>query len=188
MEMSKGIDLDYLLKVRAVVARVGEMDLAQWWNTKGQLGSLGSSVLRRGFPRSHHFAQARSVFAVAADRCAEVYDPKDSVTLWRLPAELEDEFDMRWEQWLDSAADRKPFFDDLETCGSDLVAELRRFDLVTDEQIDRAAKLRRSAEQRAVQVPGDFAGSVDDLALLALGFSRGETGNLAVPYQSWTTE
>ena len=37
------IDLDRLLKLRLVVARFGEMDLATWWNTKGQLGRLGSN-------------------------------------------------------------------------------------------------------------------------------------------------
>jgi hypothetical protein len=62
------IDLDHLLKLRLVVARFGEMDLAKWWNTKGQLGRLGTAALRRGFPRTHRFAQARSVFAVAAHR------------------------------------------------------------------------------------------------------------------------
>jgi hypothetical protein len=31
-------DLDQLLKLRVIVARFGEMDVAGWWNTKGQLG------------------------------------------------------------------------------------------------------------------------------------------------------
>jgi hypothetical protein len=75
------IDFDRLLKLRLVVARVGEMDLAKWWNTRGQLGRLGTSAVRRGFPRTHYFAQARSVFAVAAHRCREVFDPPSSVTL-----------------------------------------------------------------------------------------------------------
>ena len=57
------IDLDRLLKLRLVVARFGEMDGARWWNTKGQLGRLGAAALRRGFPRTHRFAQARAVFA-----------------------------------------------------------------------------------------------------------------------------
>lgn len=70
------IDLDRLLKLRLLVARFGEMDLAKWWNAKGQLGRLGAATLRRGFPRTHRFAQARSVFAVAAHRCAEVFAPR----------------------------------------------------------------------------------------------------------------
>ena len=52
------IDLERLFKLRVAVARFGEMDLARWWNTKGQLGPLGTSALRRGFPRTHRFAQA----------------------------------------------------------------------------------------------------------------------------------
>ena len=66
-------DLDRLLKLRLIVGRFGEMDNAKWWNTKGQLGRLGTAALRRGFPRTHFFAQARSVFAVAAHRCSEVF-------------------------------------------------------------------------------------------------------------------
>lgn len=66
------IDLERLLKLRAVVARFGEMDRARWWNTSGQMGSFGTATLRRGFPRTHYFAQARSVFAVAAHRCSEI--------------------------------------------------------------------------------------------------------------------
>jgi hypothetical protein len=39
--MAEGaIDFDRLLKLRLVVGRVGEMDLAKWWNTRGQLGRL----------------------------------------------------------------------------------------------------------------------------------------------------
>ena len=62
---SSSIELDCLLKVRVVVARFGEMDGAKWWNTKGQLGRLGAAALRRGFPRTHRFAQARAVLSVA---------------------------------------------------------------------------------------------------------------------------
>jgi hypothetical protein len=180
---SASIDLDRLLKLRLVVARFGEMDLARWWNTKGQLGKLGAAALRRGFPRTHHFAQARSVFAVAAHRCAEVFEPPGCVTLWRLPEATEEEFDARWEQWLDNASDWAPFFQKLEALqGTDLVAALRSFDVVSDRYVEAYGKLRRSAEGRAVPLPGVFSGSDDDVALLALGFARGEPGALAVPY------
>lgn len=74
------IDLDRLPKLRLVVARFGEMDLLKWWNTKGQLGRYGAAALRRGFPRTHHFAQALSVFAVAGHRCAEWFNPPGCVT------------------------------------------------------------------------------------------------------------
>jgi hypothetical protein len=148
------IDLDRLLKLRLVVARFGEMDLAKWWNTKGQLGRLGAAALRRGFPRTHHFAQARSVFAVAAHRCAEVFDPPGCVTLWRLPENIEEEFDARWEHWLENASDWAPIFQRLEDLqNSDLVEALGSFEIVSDPDIERFVKLRRSAEGRAVPLP-----------------------------------
>lgn len=86
-------DLEHLMRLRLVVARVGEMDNARWWNTKGLLGRLGAMALKRGFPKSHHFAQARGVFSVSANRCREVFDPPDAITPWKLPAELEDRFE-----------------------------------------------------------------------------------------------
>src|SRR5260370_39819355 len=120
------IDLDRLLKLRLVVARFGEMDIARWWNTNGQVGRLGASALRRGFPRTHRFAQARSVFAVAAERCAELFDPPGCVTLWRLPEAIEEEFDSRWETWLDAASEWEPFFVKLEVLQrTDLLGALR---------------------------------------------------------------
>lgn len=173
------------MKLRLVVARVGEMDLARWWNTHGQLGPIGTSVLRRGFRRTHHFAQARSVFAVAAHRCRMVYDRPGTVTLWSLPAEMEDEFDLRWEEWLDDMPAWGGLFEQLESCSADLETELLRLQLVTDADVERVRKLRRSAEQRAVPVPEEFSGSTEDLIVLALAFARGEVANLAVPYQLW---
>lgn len=177
------IDLDRLLKLRLVVARFGEMDIAKWWNTKGQLGPLGAAALRRGFPRTHHFAQARSVFTVAAHRCAEVFEPPGCVTLWRLPEDTEEEFDARWEQWLDHAGDWAPFFQKLlEPHGTDLVRMLRAFELVTDRDAEGLSRLRRSSESKAVPLPGVFSATDADVTLLALGFARGEVGALAVPY------
>lgn len=177
------IDLDRLLKLRLVVARFGEMDLAKWWNTKGQLGKLGAAALRRGFPRTHYFAQARSVFAVAAHRCGEVFEPPNCVTLWRLPETVEEEFDARWEHWLDNAGEWTPFFQRLETLeGTDLAATLRSFEIVNDRDLEGFSRLRRSAEGRAVPLPGIFFGTNDEVALLALGFARSDPSALAVPY------
>jgi hypothetical protein len=65
------VDLERLLTLRLVVARIDEMDRAQRWNTNGQRGRAGAMALSRGLPRTHHFAQARSVFAVAAYPCDE---------------------------------------------------------------------------------------------------------------------
>jgi hypothetical protein len=181
--MNPTIDLDRLLRLRLVVARFGEMDLAKWWNTKGQLGRLGATALRRGFPRTHHFAQARAVFAVAAHRCSEVFEPPGCVTLWRLPEVIEEEFDSRWEHWLDHAAEWQPFFQKLETIqGTDLALVLRSLEVVSAEDLGGLQRLRRTAEGRAVPLPSVFSPTDSDVTLLALGFARAEVGALAVPY------
>jgi len=177
------IDFDRLLKLRLVVARFGEMDIAKWWNTRGQLGRLGAAATRRGFPRTHYFAQARSVFAVAAHRCREVFDPPQSVTLWQLPEAIEEEFETHWERWLDQANHWKPFFLGLEALkDTDLKAVLQSLDLITDEDFEFFSRLRRSAEGRAVPLPTPFTATNQDVTALALGFARGEPAALAVPY------
>jgi hypothetical protein len=177
------IDFSCVLKLRLVVARYGEMDLGKWWNTRGQLSRLGTAAIRRGFPRTHYFAQARSVFAVAAYRCREVFDPPHSVTLWQLPEPVEEEFESHWERWLDQADEWKPFFLELEALKeTELKTVLQSFDLITDEDSELFSRLRRSAEGRAVPLPAPFASTNQDIASLALGFARGEPGVLAVPY------
>jgi hypothetical protein len=112
-----------------------------------------------------------------------VFDPPHSVTLWKLPDSIEEDFDARWEQWLDHAADWQAFFTSLERIESDdLVSALDARDLVTDGDVDAFARLKRSAEGRAVLLPGLFAGSDQDIRLLALGFGRSESTKLAIPY------
>jgi len=183
IDPSAAVDLDLLLKLRVVVARIGEMDLAQWWNTTGQLGPLGSAAVRRGLPRTHYFAQARSVFAVAGNRCDEVFNPPGSITLWRLPEATEEQFDARWEHWLDNAHLWDPFFQGVADLGlTDLVAALGSFNLVTATDGTAFEGLTVSAEGRAVPLPGSYNGTTEDLTLLALGFARGRPGFLAVPY------
>jgi hypothetical protein len=177
------LDFDRLLKLRLIVARFGEMDLAKWWNTRGQLGRLGTAAIRRGFPRTHYFAQGRSVCAVAAHRCREIFDPPDSVTLWRLPETIEEEFETKWEHWLDRANEWQSFFQRLESLQeNDLKNVLQAFDAVTNEELEMFSRLRRSAEGRAVLLSEPFLGTEQDIALLALGFARGEIGSLVVPY------
>ncbi len=176
-------DFDRLLKLRLIVARFGEMDLAKWWNTRGQLGRHGTTAVRRGFPRTHYFAQARSVFAVAAHRCREIFDPPDCVTLWQLPEAIEGDFNARWEHWLDNAIQWTPLFAKLEGLQeTDLRVALHAFDAITDPETELFSRLRRSAEGRAVPLSDPFSGSDQDIALLALGFARGEIGSPAVPY------
>jgi hypothetical protein len=159
------------------------MDLAKWWNTRGQLGPLGTAAIRRGFPRTHYFAQARSVCAVAAHRCREIFNPPDSVTLWQLPERIEGEFETKWEQWLDGANEWQSFFHRLENLQeNDLNNALHVFDAVTDHELEMSSRLRCSAEGRAVPLSEPFSGTAQDIALLALGFARGEIGSPVVPY------
>lgn len=179
------IDLDKLLKLRIAVARYGELDAAGWWNTRGQLGKLGASVLRRGFPRTYRFAEARSVFAVAGHRCEEVFHPPGSVTLWHLPAALEEEFDARWESWLDNATDWEPFFANVEMAPTVPLADwLRNLCLLSQAASDTVAKLKRTAEGRAVALSPRPEVSDVLIEVLAAAFSKGEPGALAVPYVS----
>jgi len=179
------LNLERLLKLRVVVGRIGEMDRAQWWNSRGQLGPLGSAALRRGLPRTHHFAQARSVFAVAEQRCSEIFDPLGSITLWRLPSQIEDAFEARWEHWLDAATDWSEFFGSVATLdGADLGHALQALELVEADDLRAFGTLKTSAEGRAVPIPTPFSGTDADITLLALGFARGRIGAPSVPYAS----
>jgi hypothetical protein len=177
------LDLEWLLKIRTVVARIGEMDLAKWWNSNGQLGPQGASVLRRGFPRTHYFAQTRSVCVVAAARCAQIFDPPGSVTLWRLTDAIEERLDVLWEGWLDDAGRWRPFFERVAGVKStDVPASLKEFGLVTDDEIDARSGIKKSADGRSMQMPQLFDGGRRSVALLALSFAAGSSGNLVVPY------
>ncbi len=177
------LDFDRLLKLRLVVARVGEMDLARWWNTNGLLGRKGRILLSRGFPRTHSFAQARAAFAVATARSHEVFDPPGCMTLWSLPAEIEDQFDSRWQGWLEQREDWESFFSSLEAIQSeDLLNPLKELGLLEPEHLDRVSRLRRSAEGRSVPLAGTHPPSDETVTLLAAGFARGEVGKPAIPY------
>lgn len=177
------VDLERLLKLRLVVARFGEMDAAGWWNSKGMLGRHGAIVLKRGFPKTHFFAQARVVFSVARARCNELFEPPGCMTLWNLPARLEDAFEERWHDWLDERDRWSPLFEQLQGVdGQDLLATLDRFHLLADRHREEVARLKRSAEGKAVALPGVFAPDDDVLTLLAAGFSKGERGRPAIPY------
>lgn len=177
------IDFGRLFKLRLVVARHGEMDAARWWNTQETLGPRGAVVLKRGFPSTHSFAQARIVFEVARSRCHELFDPPGCMTLWNLPAEIEDQFEERWQGWLDAGDTWAPVFQTVETqTGEDLLKSLGALDLLSHPQLEAVRKLRRSAENRAVPLPGTHQPNDEVITLLAAGFARGEAGNPAIPY------
>ncbi len=176
------LDFNRLLKLRLVVARVGEMDLARWWNTNGLLGRKGRILMSRGFPKTHRFAQARAVFAVAKARCHELFDPPGCMTLWSPPAELEDQFDARWHSWLEDVKDWEDFFASLEDIGTeDLLEPLQEHGLLDPGQLETVRRLRRSAEGRSVPLPGLHQPGDDAFTLLAAGFARGEVAKPAIP-------
>lgn len=175
-------ELDWLLKVRLVVARHGEGDLAGWWNSTGQLGDRGASVLRRGFPRTHHFAQARSVFAAAEVRCSETFRLPSAHTLWRLDDQIEEAFEQHWESWLDDAGNWSSFFEELAAIAhSDLRTALLTHGLVSELEVEAIGQLPIDPGGQSLRV-GDDSFRRDTIALLVLGFSRGAPGRLVVPY------
>ncbi|MGE0681311.1 MAG: BrxE family protein [Candidatus Binatia bacterium] len=96
---------------------------------------------------------------------------------------IEDQFEEHWQNWLDEREKWAPIFEQLSTMtGSDLLTILDQFALVSHSQLDAVSKLRRSAENRAVPLPGTHTPNDDVITLLAAGFARGEPGNPAIPY------
>lgn len=175
--------LDWILKLRLVVARCGEGDLWGWWNTQGQLSGLGAAVMARGLPRTHYFAQARSVFAAASQRSVEVFARTNAVTLWWLGHDLEDAFDHQWEVWLESAGTWRPFFEKLAQIEKAPVgAILENFGLVEKVEVAAAERLAAEANVDSVKVAQTFDGKRRVIALLALGFGKGAPRKLVVPY------
>ncbi len=178
------IDLDRLLKLRLVVARFGEMDGAKWWNTNGLLGKPGASAVSRGLPKSHPFARARAVFAVARARCREIYNLAGSITLWELPPEIEIAFEDGWSSWVEGAGGMTDVFTAIQDrhADRDLLGVMQANGCLTAGDIEAAKHLKRAADQRAVPV-GAVAELTDSVVtLLAAGFHRGDVGSLAVPY------
>lgn len=177
------MNFDNLLKLRLTIARYGEMDVSSWWNTQGLLGRNGSILFRRGFPRTHHLAQARTVMSVAENRCREVFDTSGLITLWRLTPELEDQFESQWSHWLDHMEALLPYFSHLEKLQSGGLREfLLTHGLVRDEICTAMLKQHKSADGRAVALPASESLNDDAIALLAAGFLKGESGSPVIPY------
>jgi hypothetical protein len=179
----KDLDFEWLLKLRVAVARCGEMDLARWWNTSKQLGPSGASVLKRGFPRTHYFAQARSVMAVASQRCDQLLAQTDAVTLWRLPEALEDRFESLWETWLDRHADWRSYFEAVAAIRTgDVIAAATDLGLVTSNDLKALRTLKAAPDGRKLNVGKSFTGEHRQIALLALGFAVGRVGDPVIPF------
>jgi len=180
------LQVSLLFKCRVVVARLGEMDNAGagWWNTTGLLSSVGVSALKRNFPYTHWFAQARAVIAVAGARSSEVFPlPKGCLSLWSFPPDVEVRLSEEWPTWIANEKEWRPFFESVsKLSGVSVAAALREMGLANDPEVQSVEALKRSHEGKAVLVP--TRETLDDgvVTRLALGFSHGEPGKLAVPY------
>ncbi len=185
MTLAPTLDLNHLFKLRLAIARVGEMDNARWWNTKGLLGANGAFVFRRGFARTYPFAQARVAFAVAAARCREWYDVPSTITLWDLGPAVEDRWEERWQDWLDDSSTWIPFFEQIASIqSSDVLGVLVQLSLVGDAELGAVWRLKRDAEERGVPLPVQKSLSNTTVTLLAAAFGHGEPGKLVVPFVS----
>jgi hypothetical protein len=95
---------------------------------------------------------------------------------------IDDEFDAKWESWVDEAAKWAPFFETVADMKSfEIPALLEQSDLATSTDVADAHSLKRSAEGKAVQTPRAFSADQQSVALLALGFGKGTKGELSVP-------
>lgn len=177
---------EHLFKCRVVVARLGEMDKtgAGWWNTAGLLGTVGVAALRRNFPYTHWFAQARAVITVASNRSAEVFPlPKGCISLWSCPPETEVALSEDWPQWLNDEQSWRPFFEAVaKLSGASVSQALRQMELAGPADVSAVESLKRSHEAKALLVP--TREPLDNIAVtqLALGFSHADPGKLTVPY------
>lgn len=181
--MATKLDLAHLMRLRLIVARFGEMDLARWWNTKGMLGRTGAIVLQRGFPQTFAFAQAKVVFAVAKSRCHDLFNSPNCITRWNLPSEIEDCFEQEWYHWLEATGEWEQFFQSLrESKANDLLTLLEQTCLLRDDHRKAVLSYRHSSDVKAFPLPGIFELNDETVTLLAAGFSRGETGNPVIPY------
>ncbi len=183
---STTIDYERLFKLRLAIARLGEMDNAGWWNTKGLLGSSGSFVFKRGFPLTHPFAQARTVFAVASGRSRELFDAPGCVTLWQLPAAIEEQFEDHWQGWLDEPERWQPCFAQIAALrGQDVLGTLNALGLSGEREARAITRLAGSTDDPSLRLAPENAGRAldDDLVtLLAAAFAKSAAGKLTVPF------
>jgi hypothetical protein len=177
---------EHLFKCRVVIARLGEMDKygAGWWNTNGLLTTVGASALRRNFPFTHWFAQARAVIAAATSRSGEVFPlPQNCVSLWKLAPEVEAQLLENWPDWLKDAEAWRPFFESVANVQEIPVdSALQNLHLARPEDVAAVVGLKRSHEGKALLLP--TREPVDDAAVtrMALGFGHGDHGHPVIPY------
>lgn len=145
---------------------------------------VGGAALRRNFPYTHWFAQSRAVIAVAGARSSEIFPlPKNCISLWNFPPEVEMALSEEWPLWIKDEPSWAPFFEQVAKLPkTDLTEALQRLDLANASDVATVHSLKRSHEAKAVLVPTREPLNNVSATLLALSFSLGEQGRLAVPY------
>ncbi len=108
------VDLDRLLKLRLVVARYGEMDRAAGGTRTGCSGATERSPSSAG-SRAPTDSPRRASSSLSPALAARSSSTPPLGHAWRLPAEVEDQFDDRWQAWLGEPDSWNPFFDELAT-------------------------------------------------------------------------
>jgi hypothetical protein len=178
-----------LLEASLVVARLGERDVHGWWATDGLLGEDGAFVGPRVLPKTHPTARARIVFAVAAHACIERHPDPSAQSLFRMGPEAMDRLDALlvdrlaehewWAAWMQrlQSIDRATPVDKV----------LTGLEVVTQEDLLRVAKLALGPDGRSLPLP-KAADAESAIRLLAAGFSRSKSGELAVPILPAATE
>lgn len=175
-------DLDLLLRLRLVVARVGESDNAKWWASDGVLSSDGHYAYSSLAARTNPFARARVVFAIARERCTD-QAPSGARTLWSLPPEVEEAFDDRWSHWLDHVDEWVDMFVDVESLTTvDVLAALTERGLISDGHADVARALTAAPPDPSVELSTPPVFDADTIRQLAAGFACSQPEKLVVPY------
>jgi len=178
----KPSELDQILRLRLVVARLGESDLLSWWNSR-YLSKTGQSYLRPQFPRTLRLAQVRSAFLVATERCRSIVDREGCVTLWILPAALEIALEARLNRLSTVTPEWNTFFDAIQGLGAMTVVEaIQKLSILPAEMVAAASPGPVSGASGAVELPGSMTPTFESVLALALGFDAGRKGELAVPY------
>lgn len=177
----KPSELDQILRLRLVVARLGESDLLSWWNSR-YLGRAGQSILRPQFPRTLRLAQARSAFLVATERCRSVVEREGCHTFWSLPAALEIALEGRLHRLSSPSAEWNAFFESLQGIGAITVFEaVQKLEILPPEMAESARPALPGGVSGAIELPGSMESSLGSVLALALGFDAGRKGELAVP-------
>lgn len=182
-DSKESIDYGWLLRLRLLIARYGEMDSARWWNTNGVMGKYGAIALSRGFPKTQALVRGRIAMEAAKQRCNDVFQVPGCITLWSLPPEVEDGVEQHVNTCLNDNSGVLTFLQELESVENvGLGAILQSTGFVSQEYLAKVLSIPLSGDARTIAIPGTHSVNAVTVALLAAGFTRSDIGRLIVPY------